>query len=105
VGREQAPHFVDAAPPDVREHGERRSGRSVGDHGGRAARKGELDGFAALAERWDADYGRLATAFREGETGVQPRVAANPCPRCAFKPLCRIGAARYEPDDDEDDAA
>jgi hypothetical protein len=70
-----------------------------------AASKGELGGFAALAERWDADYGRLATAFREGETGVQPRVAANPCPRCAFKPLCRIGAARYEPDDDEEDAA
>jgi hypothetical protein len=69
------------------------------------ASKGALDGFGALAAKWDADFGHLARAFREGDAGVLPREAANPCPRCAFKPLCRIGAARYEPDDDTADDA
>jgi RecB family exonuclease len=70
------------------------------------ASKGTLDDFAALTAKWDAEFGRLAAAFREGDAGVLPREAANPCPRCAFKPLCRIGVARYEPGDDvEDDAA
>jgi probable DNA repair protein len=69
------------------------------------ASKGALDGFGALAAKWDADFGHLARAFREGDAGVLPRETANPCPRCAFKPLCRIGAARYEPDDDTADDA
>lgn len=69
------------------------------------ASKGEVDDFGALAAKWERDLGRLATAFREGDAGVRPRDAANPCPRCAFKPFCRIGAARYEPGDDAEDAA
>jgi probable DNA repair protein len=70
------------------------------------ASRGDVGDFGALSAKWDVDFGRLAAAFREGDAGVLPRDAANPCPRCAFKPLCRIGAARYEPADDAgDDAA
>ncbi|MBS0319568.1 MAG: PD-(D/E)XK nuclease family protein [Proteobacteria bacterium] len=50
-------------------------------------------------------YAALATEHQQGAAAVAPRGIKRPCKQCEFKPLCRIGSAVPDDDDDADDEA